>query len=171
MKNFGLFVLGVIIGALAVYFYCCKGESDLMDADEITAPKGLINPEEAKALDQAYNTRYNIINDSLFKDIETGDNRSSWYALDELKSYLNYAELQADSLGYTLDGLRIYAGAYPDTRNETGLMTMFFIPTGTKNTSEGSLFVIPQGGSGDIEGANGLNKGSQGVPPGANYPQ
>jgi hypothetical protein len=123
------------------------------------------------ALDKAYNLRYKIISDSLFKKAETTDNRSSWYAIDEIRSYIEYAQRQADSLGYTLDGLRIYAGAHPDTKEGPGLMTMFFIPTGTKNTSKGSMLNSLQRGGEDIEGGKGLNMGGQGDPPGANYPQ
>ena len=171
MKNFGLFILGVIVGATAVYFYCCADDTDITDPPELAVPKGLITPAEARVLDQAYNLRHRIINDSLFNNSATGDNRSSWYALEDIRSYLRYAKHQADSLGYTLDGLRIYAGAYPDTKEGQGLMTMFFIPTGTENTSQGSIFPIQKGGSHDIQGADGLNFGNQGDPPSANYPQ
>ena len=58
MKNFGLFILGAIVGAVAVYFYCCKQDSSITDPPEIVAPKGLITPSEAKVLDEAYNLRY-----------------------------------------------------------------------------------------------------------------
>ncbi|WP_422104852.1 hypothetical protein [Winogradskyella sp.] len=170
MKNFGLFILGLIIGALVVYFYCCN-DANISDPPEIEEPEGLITPSEAMVLDQAYNLRHRIISDSLFSNAPTSDNRSSWYALEDITSYIEYAQEQADSLGYTLDGLRLYAGAYPDTKEGPGLMTMFFIPTGTKNTAQGSLFPIPQGGSNDIQGAKGLNYGQNGHPPGANYPQ
>ncbi|WP_299364793.1 hypothetical protein [Winogradskyella sp.] len=171
MKNFGLFILGAIIGALTVYFICCKDDSSIKGISKSAVPNGLITPLEATALDQAYDLRHSIISDSLLKNTETGDNRSSWYPIADIRSYLEYAEQQADSLGYILDGLRIYAGAYPDTKEGPGLMTMFFIPTGTRNTAQGSMFSLLQGGSNDIGGANGLNMGGQGDPPGAKYPQ
>lgn len=170
MKNFGLFILGAIIGASAVYFYCCN-DFDVTDPPEIVEPKGLITQKEAKVLDEAYNLRHNIISDSLFKNTETGDNRSSWWPIENIQNYITYAENQAGELGYTLDGLRLYLGAHPDADGETGLTTIFFIPTGTKNTSQGSVFPSLQSGSEDIPGGDGLNFGQQGHPPGANYPQ
>lgn len=170
MKNFGLFVLGIVIGALAVYSYCCT-DSQVSDSPEIVEPKGLISPKEAMTLDEAYNMRHTIISDSLFRNTKTGDNRSSWWPIEDIQNYIDYAENQAGELGYTMDGLRLYLGAYPDADGETGLTTMFFIPTGTKNTSQGNFLSILQNGSGDIPGGNGLNLGTQGHPPGANYPQ
>ncbi|WP_299116836.1 hypothetical protein [uncultured Winogradskyella sp.] len=173
MKNFGLLILGIILGALIMYFYCCK-DSGITDPQppDIEEPYGLISPEEARALDKAYSIKHRIINDSLFKKSTTGgDNRSSWWSIEDIQNYINYAENQAGELGYTMDGLRLYLGAYPSSKTENGLTTMFFVPTGIKNTSEGSILPMPQGGSSDIQNANALNKGSQGDPPGANYPQ
>jgi hypothetical protein len=136
-----------------------------------TSPKGLIKPNEAIALDQAYNLRHRIVSDSLFSNTKTGDNRSSWWSIEEIQNYINHAENQAGELGYTMDGLRVYLGAYPDIKGEAGLTTMFFVPTGILNTSQGSMFPMPQDGSGDIKGADGLNFGGHGNPPGVNYPQ
>ena len=49
---------------------------------------------------------------------------------------------------------------------------MFFVPTGVKNMSEGSMILSnEEEGGDDIENANGLNIGHNGKPPGANYPQ
>lgn len=164
MKNFFLFLLGLIIGAAAVYFYCCKDGG----VEEITAPKGLITPAEATVLDEAFNSRHQLISDSIVK---RPDNRSSWYSLTDMRNYLSYAEKQAKDLGYTMDGIRVYLGAHANTANEVGYTTMFFIPTGTKTLAEGSMFnVSKQLGGGDIIGGNGLNGGDPGDPPGANYP-
>ena len=139
------------------------------NTETMTDPKGLISPEQIKKLDQAYNSRHTLISDSL---IDTQDNRSSWHSIEEIESYLDYAKNQASELGYTLDGLRIYAGAYSDTKEGPGLMTMFFVPTGVKNMSEGSMILSnEEEGGDDIENANGLNIGHNGKPPGANYPQ
>lgn len=172
MKNFGLLILGVILGALAMYFYCCADNVD-MDSDQPEqVPKGLISPKEAKVLDQAYNIKHRIINDSLFKkSTDGGDNRSSWWSLEDIQSYINYAENQAGELGYTLDGLRVYLGSYPEAKGETGLTTMFFIPTGSKSVSQGNFGPFLQGGGTDIPGGFGLNMGESGKPPSANYPQ
>ncbi|WP_282042870.1 hypothetical protein [Winogradskyella flava] len=171
MKNLGPLIVGIILGALAMYFL----GSQYMEVDPMqmapTAPKGLIKPSEAKALDQAYNIKHRIINDSLFKkSTDGGDNRSSWWSIEDIQNYINYAENQAGELGYTMDGLRVYIGAHPNVDGQTGLTTMFIVPTGTKNTSKGSMFTF-QGGSSDIKGGDGLNNGGHGSPPGNNYPQ
>lgn len=164
MKKLLLLIVGVVIGIAAAYYYLSSNQN----LEEMTKPKGLITPSEIKTLDQAYNSRHTLISDSL---IDRPDNRSSWYSIEEIESYIAYAKEQADSLGYTLDGLRLYAGAYPDTKEGPGLMTMFFVPTGSKNVSEGSMLTTLQGGGNDIGDADGLNRGSKGDPPSANYPQ
>ncbi|MCB0398988.1 MAG: hypothetical protein KDD26_05070 [Winogradskyella sp.] len=165
MKKLLLLLVGLVIGIAVTYYYLSTNQN----LEEMTKPNGLITPSEIEALDQAYNSRHTIISDSLIK---TPDNRSSWYSIEEIESYIAYAKQQAGSLGYTLDGLRIYAGAYPDTKEGPGLMTMFFVPTGSKIVSEGSMLPTVQGGgSNDLQGADGLNRGSGGEPPSANYPQ
>ena len=168
MKNLVLLILGFILGALAMYFYCCKQDPIEMLP---TQPKGLIKPAEIKVLTQAYNPRYEAINDSLFNGVDGGDNRSSWYALDDVQNYLVLAKNQADSLGYTMDGIRIYPGAHPGDGKNPGYSTYLIVPTGYLNTSEGSMFFMQKGGSDDIDGGDGLNQGKDGNPPGINYPQ
>ncbi|OZV69962.1 hypothetical protein [Winogradskyella aurantia] len=170
MKNFGLLILGIVIGAVFMHFYSTKQETTLEQA--IVPPKGLIKPAEAMALDKAFDIKHRIINDSLFKQsADGGDNRSSWYSIDEIENYIMYAKDQAQDLGYTLDGLRVYLGSYPNAKDKAGLTTMFFIPTGTKNISKGSFLNAIQNQSPDIPGGDGLNRGSNGIPPGENYPQ
>ncbi|MEZ4802797.1 MAG: hypothetical protein R2797_08480 [Gelidibacter sp.] len=167
MKNFFVFLLGAIIGAAAVYFFCCK--VDL--GDGVIEPKGVIKPAEAKALDIAFNSRHQLISDSI---VRRPDNRSSWYSLEDMRNYLSYAENQAKGLGYTMTGIRVYLGAYPDTANEVGYTTMFFIPTGTqaRGTSSMNPFnLAPPPINPDIPGGYGLNMGGPGDPPAANYPQ
>ena len=171
MKNFGLLVLGLVIGAAVMYFYC-GNQLNTMEEIPISKPNGLITPSEAKTLDLAYNIKHSVINDSLFKkSTDGGDNRSSWWKIEDIEHYIAYAKNQARENGFVMDGLRVYLGAYPDTSKETGLTTMFFIPTGYKNTSEGNMLSMPQSGGGDLTGSDGLNKGQHGDPPGTNYPQ
>jgi hypothetical protein len=167
MKKLVLLIFGFILGALAMYFYCCKQEPIEMLPP---APKGLITPAEATALDKAYNRRYQLISDSIITR-KGGDNRSSWFSIEEIDNFLSYANKQAGDLGYTLNGIRIYAGAKPGDAEGEGYTTFFMIPTGYENTSEGNMFMFQKGGNGDIKGGNGLNHGGEGDPPGANYPQ
>jgi hypothetical protein len=168
MKNFFVFLFGALIGAAIVYFVYCKSTDMVQVAD---APKGLITPAEASALDQAFNSRHKLISDSIVK---RPDNRSSWYSLTDLRAYLTLAEKEANGLGYDMNGVRVYLGAYPNTANEVGYTTMFFIPTGTKNLAEGNMNFLNlnfQLGTPDIPGGKGLNGGDSGYPPDANYPQ
>lgn len=168
MKKLVLLILGFILGALAMYFYCSKeGSGELL---EPTPPKGLITPAEAIVLDTTYNSRYKLISDSIVTR-KGGDNRSSWFSIDEIENFLLYAENQAGELKYTLTGIRIYAGAEPADAQGPGYTTFFMMPTGYKNTSQGSMFLMQKGGKDDIDGGNGLNHGETGDPPGANYPQ
>lgn len=166
MKNLLLLIFGIIIGAAAMYFYCCE------DIEEgIVAPSGIITPEEARTLDQAFNSRHQLISDSIVK---RPDNRSSWYSLEDMRNYLDYAEKQTAGMGYTMNGIRVYLGAYPDVKGQVGYTTMFFVPTGHPNTSQGNMTFLnfnTQSGKPDISGAPGFNMGSGGQPPSANYPQ
>lgn len=171
MKNFGLLILGIILGALAMYFYFNNNHDMKTEPPTNKPPSGIIAPAKIKEISQAYNERYRIINDSLFKNPKAEDNRSTWYKLEDIENYLGYAKQQAKENGYVLDGLRLYLGAYPDTSKEKGLTTLFFVPTGYENISEGSFFALQGGGSTDLPGSDGLNFGTHGKPPRANYPQ
>lgn len=168
MKNFVVFLLGAIIGAGIVYFLCCKEKFD----DGVVVPKGIITPEEAKTLDQAFNSRHQLISDSI---VRRPDNRSSWYSLEDIRNYLDYAEAEVKGMGYDMTGIRVYLGAYPNTANEVGYTTMFFVPTGDLlRTGEANMlpYSMPQGPTKpDIPGGPGLNAGDPGIPPSANYPQ
>jgi len=167
MKKFSLLILGILIGAFATYFLCPSCSVDDTEV-AIVPPKGLITPKEAKTLDEAFNSRHILISDSIVK---RPDNRSSWWSLKDMRDYLNYAENESKDLGYTMDGVRVYLGAYPTT-NEVGYTTMFLVPTGVENTSQASstLFNMLPPDSGDIPGGSGLNDGEPGIPPSSNYP-
>lgn len=170
MKNVSLLIIGAIIGALATYYFCpnCAGHDDTVGG--IVKPAGVITPEEAKTLDIAFNTRHQLISEQI---VMRPDNRSAWWSLEDIKNYLKYAENQSHELGYKMDGVRLYLGAYPDTNEEgVGYTTMFFVPTGMQALSEGSSMPFHfkrQGG--DIPGGDGLNMAGTGNPPSANYPQ
>ena len=123
-------------------------------------------------MDEAFNARHKLISDSI---LGKPDNRSAWWSLTDLKNYIAYAENQAKNLKYTMDGIRVYLAAHPNELNG-GFTTVFIAPTGYKSKAEGSMIDgdsqnIGDGGSGDIPGADPLNRGGNGNPPNANYPQ
>jgi len=124
---------------------------------------GLISPERAKELNDAFTTRCELISKDIVK---RPDNRSSWYSLKELKAYLKYAKKQAKKNGHKMNGIRIYCGAYPTTKEGVGYSTSFIVPTARViDGKDGG------GGNGDIPDGDGLNDGDPGWPPNANYPQ
>lgn len=168
MKNFFVFLVGALLGAALVYFICCQPSNMEMVSD----PKGVITPAEAKVLDQAFNSRHQLISDSI---LGRPDNRSSWYSLSDVRSYLTSAEKQAKTLGYTMNGVRIYLGAHANSGANVGCTTLFFVPTGTQITAKGSMnffnMMPPPVNPADIPGGNGLNGGTDGIPPSSNYPQ
>ena len=166
MKKAIVLFLGIIIGIGITYLYLNEQESTL-EKDNVIS-KGVISPGEAKTLSQAFNTRHRLISDSIVK---RPDNRSSWYSLSDMRNYLNYAEIQAKELGYTMNGIRLYLGAHAQTSQGVGYTTMFFIPTGQRAVSKGSMLNMTLTQDGDIPGGDGLNDGQNGFPPNANYPQ
>ncbi|WP_047546743.1 hypothetical protein [Psychroserpens sp. Hel_I_66] len=172
MKNLVLLILGFLLGALAMYFYCQK-DKDSLEGMNPLVPRGIINPDQIKTLTQAYNSRYDSINATVFKDVKGGDNRSSWYSLEDVRNYLTIAEQQAKDLKYNMDGVRLYLGAQPMVGDTPGYTTLLFVPTGTPMGSEGNLlnFTLQGGGGRDIPGGPGLDMGNGGDPPSSNYPQ
>lgn len=164
MRKLFLLLLGIAIGIIATYFYLNPNQN----FESMKPPKGLISPKEMRALDKAFNSRHQLISDSI---VGKPDNRSAWFAIDDIIAYLDHAKHQAADLGYTLDGIRIYLGAHANTEEGVGLTTTFIAPTGKRKSSDGGMVSAAQGGKGDIDGGDGLNDGSSGVPPGANYPQ
>ncbi len=126
-------------------------------------PKGLITPQQAQRLNDAYTARCELVSKDITK---RPDNRSSWYSLEEIRNFLDYAETQAKKLGYEMDGIRIYCGAYEPKDGLVGYSTSFIVPTSSNKIGEEG-----DGESHDIQGADGLNIGTSGHPPGANYPQ
>lgn len=166
MKKLGLLLIGLILGLLISYFLFNQETETQMP----TPPKGVITPADAQTLDQAFNSRHQLISDSI---VNAPDNRSAWWSLADMRAYLDFAEAQAkNDLKYTMDGVRVYLGAYPATRENPAYTTVFLVPTGIENTSEGSLINMQPGtgGSGDIPGGSPLNMGNNGIPPNANYP-
>ena len=169
MKKLGLILLGILIGIVISYFYFGKPTSDaeIEKSADVRPPKGLITEAQGIALDKSFDARHRLISDSIVK---RPDNRSSWYAIQDVKDYLSYAENEARGLGYTMDGVRIYLGAYSDSSEGVGYTTMFLVPTGIKGVSEGNMLNFSFQGSGDIPGGSPLNEGGNGFPPQANYP-
>ncbi|WP_452227776.1 hypothetical protein [Lacinutrix sp. MEBiC02404] len=133
----------------------------------MTTPKGIITPQEAKVLDKAFDSRHQLISDSI---VGRPDNRSAWWSLEDIEGFIEHAKAQSEKLGYDMNGIRVYLGAHADEGKMVGYTTMFMVPTGNASLSEGKVLSAPPG-NGDIPGGSGLNDASGGEPPSANYPQ
>lgn len=162
MKKLAYFILGLGLGFLACKFLFQTESPKETEEVTIVKPKGVISPARAMTLDKNFNERHEAMSNVIGKP----DNRSSWYSFEDMENYLAYTKNQTDSLGYSIDGIRIYFAAYGDKEYST----LFLVPTGTKKTAKGQNNFLPPT-SGDIPGAGVLNDGSDGHPPSANYPQ
>ena len=145
---------------------------------ELNLPKGLISPAKAKELNQEFiktrSKELNKIVERISKKPKKKDALSSWFSIDELKNYIAYVEAEGTKKGKKISGLRVYFGAY--SKKETDLKkqdlsTVFFVPTELKVGSLQKDGIVNEGGSSDILGIDGLNNGSTGHPPPAEYPQ
>lgn len=174
MKKFLLLLVGFILGALAMYYYCCARSEKSTETMAVVKPTGVITPAQAKVLNDNWtNSRKQAVDSAAGRP----DNRSSWWSLEDVQNYLTYAQNQANSLGYEMDGIRVYLGVYSGNAPEdkADYTTMFIVPTGKKLHSDSNFnllnFSMFIGGEGDIIGADGFNDGPTGYPPDAEYPQ
>lgn len=130
-----------------------------------------ITSEEAKELNQNFvKTRTKAIDVAIGKK----DAISSWFSLDDLKEYIAYAESEGKAKGITINGLRIYFGAYAkndSNPNKSNLSTVFFVPTESKKNTLENDSVTAMAKSSDVVYIDALNDGQMGIPPSAFYPQ
>lgn len=128
----------------------------------MSTPKGIITSTEASKLDKAFDSRHTLISTNIVK---RPDNRSSWWSLKDLEDFIAHAKNQAtNDLKYDLNGFRMYLGAHEVERGQEGYTTIFMVPTGEKSGSGKT-------GNPDIPLADVFNKGDNGQPPQAHYPQ
>ncbi len=141
-------------------------------------PKGLISPEEARELNQEFiktrSKELNKIVERISKKPKKKDALSSWFSLEELKKYIAYVEEEGTKKGKKISGLRVYFGAYSKKETDLkkqNLSTVFFVPTELKVGSLQKDGITGDEGIADINDIDGLNNGSTGHPPAAEYPQ
>jgi len=136
-----------------------------------------INSKEAIKLNKKFiDTRSKELNKIVER--ETGkpnekDAISSWFSIEELKSFIADVEKEGTAIGKTVNGLRVYFGAYSKNGNskKDDLSTVFMVPTEARvGASQKDGIDGGEGGS-DIEDLGGLNGGQTGIPPEAEYPQ
>ncbi|MAZ28367.1 MAG: hypothetical protein CL868_14990 [Cytophagaceae bacterium] len=134
------------------------------------APKGTISTKEARELSMEFAKTRQPLLDSIAGREESV---SSWWSLEDIKSYIAFAEKTAAEKGYKMDGIRIYQAAYPkdfSDKEKAGYMTMLIVPTGTNTGEQKGGFSFMLEGDADLDVAP-LNFGYQNRPPGKNYPK
>lgn len=162
MKKTSLFLLGIIIGAVATYFFCPRQEAELETLTTVK-PKGVISVEKAKELNVNWTLhRKTAVDSAAAKQGRKQDDRSVWWSLDDVENYLIYAKSESKNLGYDMSGIRVYLGVYGKNAGQTkqDLTTMFLVPTGKVSKSEASSFMLPPS-DGDLP-IDPLNEGTGG---------
>lgn len=138
-------------------------------------PTQLITNDLAQQLNGNYNT-----NTLQLKAVDSvrEDANAVWYSVEELERYINYVKTEGINKGYTVDGIRLYLGKYPNDPKlgeKAGMTTVFLSPTGEKNDTQkaGMLNVSTSQEGGlhyDITELSPMNYGSMGNPPKMTYP-
>ncbi|WP_111307231.1 hypothetical protein [Confluentibacter sediminis] len=150
MKQLSYIILGLIIGALLTYYFCPRMINQ--PPGKIVKPKGVITVEQAKALNDNWTKYRKQAVDSAAKEQgREEDDRSTYWSLEDIENYLDYAKHYSDSIGYNMTGIRVYLGVYGENAGQTkkNLTTMFMVPTLQKAKSLASSFYINmQGGGG-----------------------
>ncbi|WP_339918229.1 hypothetical protein [Yeosuana marina] len=166
MKKTSLFLLGIIIGAFATYFFCPRQVDT--HVEKIVKPKGVINQETAKELNANWTLhRKQAVDSAAQKQGIKKDDRSVWWSLEDVENYLAYAKNQADSLGYDMNGIRVYLGVYGKNAGQAkkDLTTMFLVPTGKISKSQASSIILSFSDSDlPIDPLNDGQGGSEGYP-------
>lgn len=98
---------------------------------------------------------------------------SSWFSLEELEKFIKDVKQEGADMGKTVNGLRVYFGAYSKNGNSEKdcLSTVFMVPTEAKVGASQKDGIDGGDGGNDIEDLGGLNGGQTGIPPEAEYPQ
>lgn len=137
-----------------------------------------ISPEEAKELNQNFvKTRGKALNKIVEKEEghpHLKDAISSWFSLEEIKKYIAHVEEQGKEKKITINGLRVYFGAYAKNDKQSkkkGLSTVFMVPTKPFVGAMQKDGLDDGDGGSDVEDIDGLNGGGLGNPPDADYPQ
>jgi hypothetical protein len=123
-----------------------------------------ITSAEAKALNENFvKTRGKAID----REIGKKDAISSWFSIEELEKFIEDVKKEGTTKGKTVNGLRIYFGAY----KKKNLSTVFIVPTEAKVGATQKDGITSEADSSDITDIDALNYGQTGNPPEAEYPQ
>ncbi|MFI1743228.1 hypothetical protein [Thalassobellus sediminis] len=168
MKKISYMILGIILGALATYYFCPRDIELDREVTNIVIPKDTISVAEAIKLSNNWaNNNPTEIDSTLEVEGSKKATRSVWWSLKDVNEYLAYAKAKSDTLGYNMTGIRVYLGKYdnnakPPKKNRN---TMFIVPTGNKSVSKANSINIVLPPSDDDIPAPPLNRGDGGTKP------
>jgi len=170
MKKLSYLVIGCIIGAIVTYSFkpedIQSNSMGLTQKKRVKKPEGVITRAEAKALNDNWTKFRGRAVDSASKKHggKKKDTRNVWWSIEDIEDYIAYARYEADSLGYSVTGLRVYLGVYghKEKRKKRDLTTMFIVPTGERLVSKGSSFNLSLGDEQTDMPTDPLNKGTGG---------
>ena len=117
-------------------------------------PKGIISSVDAQELSDNWTNLRAKANETA---AEKPDNRSSWYSFEDMQDFLNLIKEENENV----NGVRFYLGVETTEKDVKGLTTIFMVPT--ENDGNGN--------NKDIPNAKGMDRGDDGNPPNAVYPQ
>ncbi|QFZ55604.1 hypothetical protein FEZ18_12720 [Oceanihabitans sp. IOP_32] len=141
------------------------GQEKTVSNEDFYKPSGVITQEEAEILSNTWNLKNTSTLSKASRVKFEDDDLSFWWTIEDIRNYLDYSEQVAKENGNSLNGLRIYLGAYPNT----GKTTLFMVPTVKKSSSKaGMVPFIFQEDVADCGECPPLNNGGGG---GNGYPQ
>ncbi|WP_136480895.1 hypothetical protein [Cognatitamlana onchidii] len=164
MKKLIYVVLGFIVGAVLTYYFCPRpDDSGVTEISEnkMIKPKGVITVTEAKELSENWTKfRKPAVDSAAARQGRKIDKRSVGWSVADVRNYLDWAEVESEKQGYSMDSIRVYLGVYGDKQGKEneGFTTMFIAPIGSKLNAEAgfssSSFI--QSGTGPLnEGGGG----------------
>lgn len=163
MKKLAYIILGFIIGAVLTYYFCPRPEGDIKAVEaKIEKPKGVITVEEAEALNNNWTEfRKQAVDSAAERQGHKIDKRSVGWSVEDVRNYLDWAEVESKNRGFSMDSIRVYLGVYGREAGEQndGYTTMFIAPTGSELNAEAGF------SSSNLMQKNGvgpLNEGSGG---------
>lgn len=184
MKKITYILLGFIIGAVLTYYFCPRpddsettetvesqesAESEAIAETKFVKPSGVISVEEAIELNDNWTKfRQKAVDSASRRQGRNIDKRSVGWAVKDVRDYLNWAEAESESQGYSMDSIYVYLGVYGKKapKRKANYTTMFIAPKGQKLTSEASTLPLFTGMRGSKVPP--LNEGTGG---GSSYPE
>ena len=167
MKKSAYVILGFIVGAVLTYYFCPRPEdskeTEIVEA-KIVKPDGVISVQEAKELNDNWTKfRKPAVDSAASREGREIDKRSVGWSVEDVRNYLDWAEVESENLGFSMDSIRVYLGVYGKRQGENndGYSTMFIAPIGSKLNSEAGF----SSSSFIQSGVGPLNKGAGGSEP------